>query len=268
MSLQETIFMTQPKKKEEYVNFVIPLDEPINLYLNIEHLLSPTHRFVYFFTTSYGKHKVILWGAYDKVLNTFSFDGSCKYNIRQLNNIITTWKRQKFIFVANYVRNRMVEALGHYLERPAHIPESLYHQHKYLLAFYEGKISKEQLNEFYPRALDDIDKRIGEKYSAPLMNDLQCDILLEEELDNIRQEVNKYEEFINRCDLSYQTISPDLVEKITSIINKFYDDIKTGKYLYSSVPCPDEINCGKPSPECGVYYYGTHEDYRNERDIS
>lgn len=269
MSLRETIFMNYPEKKQEYVTFVIPFDEPVNLYLNIEQLINSSHRFVYFFTSTYGKSKVILWGVYDKKRDIFSFDGSCRYRIQQLNNIINTWEKNKFVFIADYVRNRMVETLGSLFGQNAHITERQYHQYKYILSYYERKISKEQLEEFYPSALNDLERKIQEKYALTnLINDLQFDSLLEDELDLIRLDVRNYEEFINRIDIPQHISLSRISDRIMNIVNKFYEDIKTGKYLYSSVPCPDESSCQEYCPACGVYYYGIHPDYLNKDDLN
>ena len=86
---------------------------------------------------------------------------------------------------------------------------------------------------------------------------------------NLRRDILKYENTINRTDLQKETLASlpiEAVEEIRTITAQFYDAIKSGKFtensFYSSLDaCPTVEECAQNFNEkgCEVVFYGNEE---------
>jgi len=243
------------------ISIVKPLNFPYNLFLNLEELSDPNLRFVYFFVYVIGEKKIVLWGVYDKVDDKFYVDGLCRYVPSQLNMIVQRWKAHHQTYVANTVKDRPTEIINRELgyERT---PYSEYVKNKYLLAYLDNKISREELENRYPGLYDEFITKFEDQTGLIPGLSEDYDVVLDDYIEDFRDSILNYENTINRTDLnSYtlQNIDPELYNKIVRITKHFYDAIKTGMYESISIsPCPQIEDCDPNTYEsgCELYFYG------------
>ena len=213
--MQALLKETNLAQINEDLGIVVPLEFPFNLFLNLKHLANPSIRFVYFYIYSLGKKRIVIWGVYDESTQKFIIDGSCKYQTLELANLIKTWKNYDFTYVGNTVKNRPREVLSGYFNKPQmNYPQYL--KGKFILAYFQKKISQEELLSRYPYALSEIYNTIlAEDKDAPF----NFDLYLDECLFSLEKTLSQYEQNINLIDSN---------REISEIVNRFYDSLKYG----------------------------------------
>lgn len=270
------------------LGIVQPLQFPYNLFLNFANLMDPDSRFVYFFVYELGAKKIVMWGTYDKPTQTFSIDGACRYASAQLATMVKNWKQQGVNYVANSVMNREpLKNLMHAFERRGFAftgrnvnqiseeraaalfnkpitSQDEYLKDKFILGYYDNKISEEELNRRYPELLDTFIRQF-EATTKPSMLVGDYDWKLGEYLADLRDRVRAYEHGINRTDLDQYllpTLGQNIQDAVAKITQRFYDAVKTGQfetntYYEALSKCPDLQACEiNPEAGCSVYYYG------------
>ncbi len=255
------------KNMEINIGVISPLTSPYNLFLNIEQILDPNSEVVYFFVYSFGKKRVVLWGVYLKENEEFVIEGGCRYTVSQLNKYINNWKGKDYSYIGNSVTNRISDVMARELgnKRWAYTE---YLRYKFILAYYDNRISETELEERYPEEPDIFLENFYRKYDLSELVDTEIEITeqLELELSRLRNEITKYEKSINRTDLSMQFINSlptKAVEEIRFLTEKFYEAIKLGRYTegnyYTALEnCPTTEECAQNynTAGCEVVFYG------------
>lgn len=267
--MQRLVLLPAPSRQAQDeenigVGAVKPLDYPYNLFLNLEELLDPDRRFVYFFAYVLGKLRIVLWGAYDKERKEFHFDGSCRYRTDQLHSMVNTWRREGQTYVANVVRNRPAEILDVYLEgKRMTYPEYL--RLKFILAYFDGEISYDELETRYPGSYESF---VDEAGINPLEEEHA--LHLYDYIEEVAEKVKKYEGEVNRRDVN-KSLNMHVQAVVGKIAERFEATVQTGSFqsslYYGSLRvCPDKSECDIREGEgCEAYYYGRR--YFNPEDI-
>jgi len=258
--LNPTLKIQENNLLNEYVDVIVPLDDPQNLFLNLNNIMDPDSKDIYFFSYSMGKRKVVMWGYYNKNSATFTAEGTCRYNLVQLNAMLKVWRQNNYRPIGYSVKNKITKRVIKYLGLESGvIKRETYLMYKYVLAFYNGKVTKEQLvNRFGRNILDTIDDEVRKYSGKPVVNDMD----IYSYLDVMQDKVNEYESELNLTVVE-QSIVRSFGQIVQQLSQRFYDFIKTGKYLNSEAPCPDLEDCDDDNPLCGSYYYGIKEPYYN-----
>lgn len=250
------------------IGVIAPLTSPYNLFLNVGQLTDPESEVVYFFVYSIGKKRVVLWGVYLKSTEEFTIESGCKYAVKDLSEYLKTWKRRDYSYVANSVYDRvtnvMVKELG--AERWQY---SEYLRYKFILAYYEGRISESELRLRYP---DEPGEYLNELYKKHDLNELidgeeEINEALDDELVSLKKKLKEYEASINRTDVSTVIkVSPEVRNRIKYVTDLFYQAIKLGYYTEGSYyrgleSCPSVHTCATNynAAGCEVVYYGDEE---------
>jgi hypothetical protein len=261
--LNPTLKIQENNLLNEYVDVIVPLDDPQNLFLNLNNIMDPDSKDVYFFSYSMGKRKVVMWGYYNKNSAAFTAEGTCRYNLAQLNAMIKGWRQNNYRPIGYSVKNKITKRVIKYLGLESDvIKRDTYLIYKYVLAFYDGKVTKEQLmNRFGSNVLDTIDNEARKYFGKPVVNDMDIYSYLE----IMQEKVNEYESDLNLTVVE-QSIIRSFGQIVQQLSQRFYDFIKTGKYLNSESVCPNLKDCDDGNPLCGCYYYGIKEPYYNIGD--
>lgn len=244
------------------IGIVKPLNFPYNLFLNLKELSDPNSRFVYFFVYVIGEKKIVLWGVYDKIDDKFFVDGFCRYTPSELNMIVQRWKSNHQTYIANSVKDRPTEIINRELGYGL-ASYSEYVKNKYLLAYLDNMISREELENVYPGLYDEFIIKFEDQTGLIPGLSEDYDIIFHNYIEDFRDSILNYENTINRTDLSSYTlrnIDPELYNKILRITQHFYDAIKTGMYENISIsPCPHIEDCDPNIYEsgCELYFYGS-----------
>lgn len=250
------------ERLEEELNIVHPLNFPYNLFLNLSELLNPDAEYVYFFAYILGREKVVMWGVYSKAEKDFYIEGSCRYSPGQLYAMTKAWKEQGQTYVANTVRNRIEDRLAFYLNEPR-LDYQEYLKLKFLLGYLEGKITLEVLERRYPHTLEEFLNSVH-----PLSPHYELE--LHEKEEELKSKVEKYEETINRLDIS-STLGREVSSIVARITKRFKHkmELENG-LLVASYPsltnCPSWEECQEKKEDCQVFYYGSR--YTSERDLA
>jgi hypothetical protein len=290
--MQTLQFATRSAQAQEqqniYLGIVKPLTFPYNLFLNFSNLMDPDLRYVYFFVYVLGAKRIVMWGVYNKLDQTFSIDGSCRYAPSQLAGMVKEWQAHNTKYVANSVANRgplrnlinqleqhgvtytgrgvvnLTHGTGEGLWVKPITSYSQYLQDKFILGFYEGKLSREEVDDRYPELLDDFIIEFEKTTKpSPVMGDYNYK--LGDYLADLAQVVRSYENSMNRTDLDTYRL-PGLAENLQDVVAKitqrFYDAVKTGQFETSTYydaleQCPDLQACQiENEAGCSVYFYG------------
>ena len=161
--------------------------------------------------------------------------------------MITEWKSNDFVYTGNSVKNRPAEIINGYLGQKQ-MDYSEYLQSKYILGYFDGLISEQEINFKYPGALDRV-------------YNVNPEISLTDYLSGLRSTIQNYEKNINRIDLNNDLISLlniNLYNTVNNIIQGFYDNIKNGQFL-------DYPN--NQDSEHKFYYGNIESGYLNENDM-
>jgi hypothetical protein len=231
------------------VGIVQPLDNPFNIFLNLKQLIEPDDRFVYFFIYSMGKRKIILWGVYDKQLQTFNIDEACRYNPEQLYMTTMNWIKRGYKYIGNTVVNRPLVLMSKYLDEPR-MTHDEYSQKKYLLGYLDGKVSL----ELYENKYGPIEKDLPEE-----------DYEILDFKDELELELKDYEKDINLIDVTIKGLDNHLLITINKIMKRFHDAVALGKintdyYEKMLQKCPSYDKCTESIDEsCGLYFYGNRD---------
>lgn len=262
---QEQFFGSRNEQEDLNIGVIKPLIYPYNLFLNLKQLEDHNMEFVYFFVYTIGAKRIILWGVYDKSTEEFIIDGSCRYAPSELQTMVNTWKKNEQTYVANSVINRPKEIIARELGNKRMAYEE-YLRDKFILAYINGQISKEELERRYPYGYDNFIFRFEED-TGLTEESPDYEIELMEYIDNLREQIIKYEKEINRTDLSSYTlanVSEEIYNAVNKITKQFYNAIKLGKFqienFYSHLsPCPPISECSLKNfmNGCQVYYYGS-----------
>ena len=96
-----------------FVGLLSPLNSPYNIFLRIKDIEN-NNDLIYFYAYSMGKQRAIIWGIYDRSVNEFLIDNSCKYHPNDLKIIIDTWKNNKYDFFFTAMRDRRSKRMSQY----------------------------------------------------------------------------------------------------------------------------------------------------------
>ena len=94
-----------------FVGRVSDLTDPFNVFARVNDLENPHISYVYFYAYSIGKKKEFLWGIYDKETKEIFIDDACKYDVKQLSTTLAIWKKGKFKYLFNSVKDRFTNIL-------------------------------------------------------------------------------------------------------------------------------------------------------------
>jgi hypothetical protein len=301
----QTLIWAEPElaQQQNQINLslgiVQPLQFPYNLFLNFSNLIDPDSRFVYFFVYELGAKRIVFWGIYDKVDQTFSIDGACRYAPAQLAMMVRNWKEHNVNYVANSVmiRQPLKSLMKTFQEhgfqftgrQVTNLPSerytnlatepiqtyAAYLEAKFILGYYDNKISETELETRYPGLHDEFIQQFENK-THPSIVVGDYDWKLAEYLADLRDEVRLYEEGINRTDLDQYLlpkVEHDIQATVAKITQRFYEAIKTGQfetetYYRALSRCPDLQACQvNAETECSVYFYGdVQQGLVNPRD--
>ena len=276
----------QQSQENISLGIIQPLNFPYNLFLNLSNLTDPDSRFVYFFVYILGAKRIVMYGVYDKNTQTFSIDGACRYAPSQLATMVQEWKQHGNNYVANSVVNRpplaalrrqfeaqgftftgtgvTTSAFGGTPSGQTITSQAEYVKDKYILGYYDNRISQEELDERYPGLLEAFIQQFeAATHPSMLMGDY--DFKLTEYLADLSDQVRDYERNLNRTDLDrylLPTLGQSIQEVVAKITQRFYDAVKTGQFETSTYytaleSCPDLQACEiNPDAACSVYFYG------------
>jgi|DewCreStandDraft_4_1066084.scaffolds.fasta_scaffold06255_13 hypothetical protein len=248
-----------------YLGIVESLDDPFNLFLRLDDLLStfPKRRYIYLMAYSLGRKKLILWGVYDRERDEIVLDGACQYRVPQLMSIVKQWKENQYEYVSNQVRDRIKQRLEEYLNLPSESPHirtySDYVNLKYLLGYFDGKVTESELN---PDLLDNFYTQFESEVGLQPISE-NYDFALVDYIDSLRREISTYENSLNRTDIRpdlIQKVDRDIMALVVHISQLFLKTLARGNLSYYHFPiCPDRDFCRsrqKYEPECELYDYG------------
>ena len=259
--MQQSIFISteDQKTKEIHLNIgvVEPLNFPYNFFVRPEELLNPDQEIVNFFVFSLGAKRIAIWGIYLKNHKNFRIYGSCKYQTRQLSKMLQTWKANNYTSIGYSVQDRISQTMNKYLppSKTGIANHQEYLQKKHLLAFLNGNITQDEIDSAYPGLVDNFYHEL----------DPEMEIQAYENLSDL---IIAYEKKINLTDLNPEVkmMSSVIQDQVRKISERFYEEIKTGKYqsdkYYDHLEtCPDICQCqadnDTDNPEsCDVYYHG------------
>lgn len=271
----------QDRKNEQDdidVGSIEPLTSSYNLFLNMKMLTDPDEPDVNFYVYSMGLKRVALWGKYNKYDQKFKYDGSCRYRANILAEMNRRWLDNGYKSAGTAVKNRINEYADRYAEglalKEGRVPEdkikthSEYLEYKFLLAYYNNKITQKELNKRYPNVLSNFENRMY------LLCDScdNLDYIFMEELGLINDKVIKYEQKLNLTDLSptMRQLNMNVQQTVEKITERFYQEVKNGKFqknqFYNNlVQCPEVDECHLLDPDnyqkCNVYDYGSGREY-------
>ncbi len=246
---------------DDFIGLVRPATDPYNVFLQLNSLIDEKSNIVYFFVYSMGKKKIVLWGVYLKNEDQFILDGKCKYKTQQLSTLYKFWKSQQFIYIGNYVVNRILRMFESYGTQHV-ISDEEYYVYKIILSEYNGTINYDQAisllgEEKYNKFWSDINLK-------QINSDLEYEIYVDNEMQTINNKIKQYEQYVNRFDLSsdlFTKINPQIISLVKTINNKFIKYVKSGSLLSDDniVSCPDFNECRTSDTQdlCKVYYYGS-----------
>lgn len=201
-----------------------------------------------------GVKKIILWGYYHKKDTEFHISGGCKYKVTTLAKTLSIWENTGQEYVANAIKNRITPILDNYLDQSL-MTYPQYLKLKYLLGYFGGKITEEELEDQYPNALNVFYDQFEEEYGITLHN-WRYDNLLNNYLEKLSEQVDQYEKTINRIDIK-NGLTTKVLEIVKRITDRFYDAVKHQKWD-NLPPCPELEYCQDHiDPNCGVYFYGS-----------
>lgn len=156
MFAQDIMFATpidaleQDETTDLMVGIIRPLTSPYNLFINYDNITDNKERYVYFFVYVFGKNKIILWGLYDKITETFSIDGGCKYEVAQLQTMINHWKSKNINYVGNSVVDRISERMKLYMKAPPKMSPEEYEKLKNIHDYFVGQIDFDEFSAKCP----------------------------------------------------------------------------------------------------------------------
>lgn len=269
--MQTQLQLAAPDTIYATIGIIRPLEFPFLIYINIEQLIDPEIDLVYFFVYSMGAKKMVAWGTYDKRTSQFEIDGSCRYNVRELSNMIRTWRENNFNYLGNAVKDRFTDLISSYLGQST-LSYDQYLEYKFLLAFFQNKISQTLLQSKYPDQPTKFAEEIILSHDL-LEDDPEFNMFLQKRIHELDQQIRDYEMRINRVDLNINILNR-LTDKIQHMVHditqKFYDNLKFGQLLddRNLQPCPSLLQCfNQFDPNCSAYYYGNKElGYLSDND--
>lgn len=260
---------TTSQKLDPYLSIIHSFTDPVNIFINMEDI-NNNRQYIYYFAYSFGKKKIVFWGIYDNKSTQFYIDGKCKYNPNQLNNIVSTRKKENYKYIGNIVYNRINNKLSEYgVGETTILDDDVYNLYKYLIGYYDKLIDKKQFENIYGKGyIDKYEEKISMKNdiypdSKEFIHELNKNIL------SLKEKVLKHEKMVNLIDKV-----GNILPKVSEIINYFYETIKTGSFLYDYGElreCPKIKECDNYDDGCQVYFYGVAdtylENYYHEGDI-
>lgn len=248
-----------------YVGIIIPLDNPINLFVNMGQLENSTSKLIYIFAYSIGRKRIMFWGVFNRSNQQLSIDGECKYSPYQLNGIYHNWTNNNYTYVGNFVQNKIRDF---FTEKPLDTFEE-YRRKKYILSYFNKETSQEQISyRLGSSIIPNFYQQVNTIYSVT-KNDPNYSNYITKLLRIYRQDVIRYE------------LSPNIIPSNTKqntlnlIITKFYDHIKYGQHTsdhhYKLLSqCPNIQECTNVKnylKNCEVFFYGMDDPlYHNPED--
>ena len=95
--------ISERKKEKDYVQFTIPFDKPLDIYIRVDDIFE--NRFVYFFGYTMGRDRVVIWGVYDSKNDKLVIESGCNDIKYQLLKLLKIWKQNGILHVGAEQRN-------------------------------------------------------------------------------------------------------------------------------------------------------------------
>lgn len=122
--------LTNDSDLDFFVGRISDLPDPFNVFARVNDLENPYINYVYFYVYSLGKKKEFLWGIYDKTSKEIFIDDACKYDPRLLSTTLAIWKKGKFKYIFNSVKDRFSKKIQKLVEEVENFPKF---RHDYLM---------------------------------------------------------------------------------------------------------------------------------------
>lgn len=261
---------------DKKAGIVSELTDPFNLFLDMDDIVDKDRSYVYFIVYTFGKKKLLVTGLYDKSNRNFIIDTGCRYDVRQLANLIKGWKGRGYRYVGNMVLDRAQKRFDELLpdmNATPNIPNyQAYRKLKYLIPYLKRDYSQLSLEELKTvitsEDVANFEEQVEDKYKPRSVEQYMDGYY--EYIEELEDQVKVYEEKINRYD-----VDKAINEYAASIVAEFTrflltSDLNSSLYYDELYPCPTSNHCQDPwkyIPECSLYYHGEYP-YLYVDDIS
>lgn len=266
------------EKLETYIGIVNGINSPFNLFINIENINNRDIPYVYFFSYSFGKNRVIIWGIYKKLENEIKIQSMCQFNSWYYTNYIKQWKEVGYEIYTTEFKNKFTNLIKTYVgkSKPDEIiTETDYKAWSYCISYLDNKINEDDL-EFLFETLD-INQLsyywenyilvgklpIEDFYDILNISDSTDDMEFLEKIYEAKDIINEYEKKINYID----NRAPNNIRTIiTQISDLFLRYVEKSQYVSESAikllpECPIREQCSLEDLQdenntCAVFTYG------------
>ena len=217
-------------------------DDPYNIFISVRSLVDVENNLVNVYVYRIGKEKILYWFYVEKGTLNVTQVNNCKYDMNQLDDLISTWKKNGYVYTANAVTDRASARLRHYLDDQTYDPFYFTGKtYSNLPSFHLGSVIDEITYREYKTYLNDEIKnlKIQQKYDQ-LYDKLSLSLTYDEFLHIMEVEIEKYEKSLNRLDFSAQLSETvrDQAMKIAEVIYDHLDNLGV-----STRRCPSFNEC-------------------------
>jgi hypothetical protein len=189
----------QTQQKKDFIEIVLPFDNPIDLYIRTKDINNHAAK-VHFFSYRMAKDKIILWGIYDTESDTVTIESGCNDTRFQLAKLIKTWKKLGFNHVGAPQKDNFTSQIFSRNSKLKNVIKTLN-----MIAWKRGELTDYEMAKDYNYTLDDL---------------LDFDILISKDQNKILADME-------------EDVNPPL--KVTSFLRKPIERINSDRTLYSEI---------------------------------
>lgn len=139
------------EKLETFIGMAHGITDPFNLFINVDDIEN-NRDFIYFFSYSMGKKKIVVWGNYELATNKINLQSACRFNSWKYIDYINGWKNMDYQIYDTITVNRFTPLINQYVRGPSDkfdykvINSSTdYKAWSYILKAYNSEISEYEL---------------------------------------------------------------------------------------------------------------------------